>query len=387
MPFPSHWLAIALTLVLGAASFCALGVAVASVISNAEAAPAVAQLVLFPLLFLSGTYLPIHSQLLNRIAGWLPVRPFNEALTGPFAEHSGPSWRHLGVLAAWGVARRHRRHPPVPLEPAARVISQIAPGREACQPPGYWPGWRGLISSWRGSPAGRSPCAGWSRLGAGGAPSDWSSSSKLSPTLVGYGRTRRWRRLAGAAIRRTGRWLRPPGFDAVAAVVHRADHGGGRHALAGLDGRDDVFTDIDNQPRRWAAGQPVGDPSPAGPPEVCPGHAGDDRVAQSMDRAHPGEVDALVDALENQAADPAQRVAVATPGSTGHGGADDLGRLAQAAGQASSPPAAFVSHDPARADAGPANSPRPRLAQPNATAPATIIAAAQADVLAGGPGR
>src|SRR5215831_20235930 len=65
VPFPSYWPAIALTLVLGAAAFCALGVAVASVISNAEAAPAVAQLVLFPLLFLSGTYMPIHSQLLN----------------------------------------------------------------------------------------------------------------------------------------------------------------------------------------------------------------------------------------------------------------------------------------------------------------------------------
>src|SRR5436190_1086282 len=31
VPFPSHWLAIMLTLVLGAASFCAMGVAVASV--------------------------------------------------------------------------------------------------------------------------------------------------------------------------------------------------------------------------------------------------------------------------------------------------------------------------------------------------------------------
>ena len=82
VPFPSHWLAIAATLVLGAASFCALGVAVASVISNAEAAPAVAQLVLFPLLFISGTYMPINSELLNRVSGWLPVRPFNEALTG-----------------------------------------------------------------------------------------------------------------------------------------------------------------------------------------------------------------------------------------------------------------------------------------------------------------
>jgi ABC-2 type transport system permease protein len=103
VPFPSQWAAITLTLVLGAASFCALGVAVASVISNAEAAPAVAQLVLFPLLFLSGTYLPIHSQLLNRIAGWLPVRPFNEALTGPLSRHTGADWRHLAVLAAWGV--------------------------------------------------------------------------------------------------------------------------------------------------------------------------------------------------------------------------------------------------------------------------------------------
>jgi ABC-2 type transport system permease protein len=102
VPFPSHWLAIALTLVLGAASFCALGVAVASVISNAEAAPAVAQLVLFPLMFISGTYMPIHSALLNRISGWLPVRPFNEALTGPFAQHTGADWGHLAVLAAWG---------------------------------------------------------------------------------------------------------------------------------------------------------------------------------------------------------------------------------------------------------------------------------------------
>ena len=103
VPFPSHWPAIALTLVLGAASFCALGVAVASVISNAEAAPAVAQLVLFPLLFLSGTYMPIHSALLNRVTGWLPIRPFNEALTGPLARHTGADWRELAVLAAWGV--------------------------------------------------------------------------------------------------------------------------------------------------------------------------------------------------------------------------------------------------------------------------------------------
>jgi ABC-2 type transport system permease protein len=104
VPMPTHWPALALALVLGAASFCALGVAVASLIRNSEAAPAVVQLVLFPLLFISGTYMPIHSAVLNRITDALPVRPFNQALLGPFAQHSGFDWKSLGVLAAWGAA-------------------------------------------------------------------------------------------------------------------------------------------------------------------------------------------------------------------------------------------------------------------------------------------
>jgi ABC-2 type transport system permease protein len=62
------------------------------------------QLVLFPLVFISGTYLPIHSAVLNRISGWLPVRPFNEALLRAFAQHSGVDWKALGILLAWGAA-------------------------------------------------------------------------------------------------------------------------------------------------------------------------------------------------------------------------------------------------------------------------------------------
>ena len=104
VPVPSHWLALAAALAGGAASFCALGVAVASLIRNAEAAPAVVQLAAFPLVFISGTYMPIHSDLLNRISGALPVRPFNEALLGPLARHAGLDWRNLGVLLAWGAA-------------------------------------------------------------------------------------------------------------------------------------------------------------------------------------------------------------------------------------------------------------------------------------------
>jgi len=103
VPMPTHWVAILVTLILGAASFCALGVAVASLIRNSEAAPAVVQFILFPLVFISGTYFPIHSGVLNHIAGVLPVLPFNDALLGPFAEHTGFDWSHLAVLLAWGV--------------------------------------------------------------------------------------------------------------------------------------------------------------------------------------------------------------------------------------------------------------------------------------------
>jgi ABC-2 type transport system permease protein len=104
VPLPTGWAAIAAALVLGAASFCALGVAVASLIRNAEAAPPVVQLILFPLLFVSGTYFPIHSAVLNRVAGALPVRPFNQALLGPFALHTGFEPKSLGILLAWGAA-------------------------------------------------------------------------------------------------------------------------------------------------------------------------------------------------------------------------------------------------------------------------------------------
>ena len=103
---------------LGAAGFCALGVAVASLIRNSEAAPPVVQLILFPLVFMSGTYMPIHPAMLNRISGALPVRPFNEALLGPFAQHTGFGWKNLGVLLAWGAVgalvavRRFRWNPP-----------------------------------------------------------------------------------------------------------------------------------------------------------------------------------------------------------------------------------------------------------------------------------
>jgi ABC-2 type transport system permease protein len=138
VPLPTHWAAIFVTLVLGAASFCALGAAVATLIRNSEAAPPVVQLVLFPLIFISGTYMPIHSAALNRVAGLLPVRPFNQALLGPFAHHTGFDWHNLGVAARLGRGLGSHRHPQVPVgpSPGVRPVSTQGPaaGRGAALP-------------------------------------------------------------------------------------------------------------------------------------------------------------------------------------------------------------------------------------------------------------
>lgn len=103
VPAPADWGSLAVTLVLGAASLCALGAAVASLVSNSEAAPAVVQFVQFPLVFISGSYFPIHSDLLNTIAGYLPVKPFNDAILSAFTSDAGLHWKQQGVLLAWGV--------------------------------------------------------------------------------------------------------------------------------------------------------------------------------------------------------------------------------------------------------------------------------------------
>ncbi|MEU7313480.1 ABC transporter permease [Streptomyces sp. NPDC007083] len=103
IPDAGAWLPLVTALVLGAASFCALGVAVASLVRNAEAAPAVVQFILFPLVFLSGTYMPIHNQLVESVTAVLPVRPFNQALLQA-VQDGGFAWRHLLTLLVWGVA-------------------------------------------------------------------------------------------------------------------------------------------------------------------------------------------------------------------------------------------------------------------------------------------
>jgi ABC-2 type transport system permease protein len=100
--------AFALTLLVGAAAFSALGVALTAVIPNADAAPAVVNGTILPLLFISNVFIPLQnpSGVIDILGKIFPVRHFADALVGSFFNLSGSALHtnDLLVIGAWGVA-------------------------------------------------------------------------------------------------------------------------------------------------------------------------------------------------------------------------------------------------------------------------------------------
>lgn len=100
--------AFALTVVIGAAAFSILGVAISSFIPNADAAPAVVNGTVLPLLFISNVFIPLENppQWLDIVGKIFPVRHFADALINSFFQLSGSGLRvnDLVVIAVWGVA-------------------------------------------------------------------------------------------------------------------------------------------------------------------------------------------------------------------------------------------------------------------------------------------
>jgi ABC-2 type transport system permease protein len=101
--------AAVVTLLLGAACFCALGMAVAALIPNGEAAPAVANFTVLPVVFVSDLFFPLDEAptWLRVIGSLFPVKHFAlamEATFNPFVSGSGFRWGHLAVVAVWGAA-------------------------------------------------------------------------------------------------------------------------------------------------------------------------------------------------------------------------------------------------------------------------------------------
>jgi ABC-2 type transport system permease protein len=101
-------------LVVGSAAFCACGFAITTIVPNADAAPAVVNATILPLLFLSGIFIPLGDHApswLVWIARIFPVRHFAAGLQAGFIG-TAFSWTDVAVVAAWGlgglaVAARH----------------------------------------------------------------------------------------------------------------------------------------------------------------------------------------------------------------------------------------------------------------------------------------
>ena len=106
--FPGRYLALVVAILVGAFCFSALGIAVSTFVPNEDAAPAIINFILFPLLFISGTFGPINeTSTLAKIANVFPVRHLIRAMLDVFIPlHGGGDGidaTHLTVMAAWGI--------------------------------------------------------------------------------------------------------------------------------------------------------------------------------------------------------------------------------------------------------------------------------------------
>jgi ABC-2 type transport system permease protein len=100
--------AVLVTLAVGAAAFCCLGVAFTAAVPSQDAAAPMVNAVLLPLYFLSGVFIP-ESEIPDgvlRFAEAFPVRHFFEAFFTAFTSESsaGFEWGSLAIVAAWGLA-------------------------------------------------------------------------------------------------------------------------------------------------------------------------------------------------------------------------------------------------------------------------------------------
>ena len=95
------------TLLVGAACFSALGLAVSGLIPNADAGPPIVNAIILPLLFLSGVFIPFD----NSTPSWVevvgnifPVRHLVDAMRDSYLGLTESfAWSDIGVMAIWAV--------------------------------------------------------------------------------------------------------------------------------------------------------------------------------------------------------------------------------------------------------------------------------------------
>jgi ABC-2 type transport system permease protein len=99
-----------LSLILGAATFCALGLAVTGFVPNVDAAPAVVNASIFPLLFISDVFIPIQRStpaVVTWVADVFPIKHLSHAIItayNPLTKGSAFVWKDLAIMGAWAIA-------------------------------------------------------------------------------------------------------------------------------------------------------------------------------------------------------------------------------------------------------------------------------------------
>jgi ABC-2 type transport system permease protein len=99
--------AILVVLVVAAAAFSALGLALAGVMPNADAAPAVVNALVLPILFISNVFIDMSNApaWLDTVSRIFPVRHFADAMLELYGSSgvAGVPWPEVGVIGLWGV--------------------------------------------------------------------------------------------------------------------------------------------------------------------------------------------------------------------------------------------------------------------------------------------
>ncbi len=99
---------IALTAIVGSATFCVLGYALSTAIGSEDAAQPMVQAIMLPLYFISGVFIPNVNlpAWLRHVATFFPVEHLADGLHhahDPAVHGIGVVWSDLGVLALWAL--------------------------------------------------------------------------------------------------------------------------------------------------------------------------------------------------------------------------------------------------------------------------------------------
>ena len=107
--FTTRVFTLVVVLLIGAFCFSACGIMIANIVPNQEAAPAVINVILYPLLFISGAFSYVDDDnVLAHVAAFFPVRHLIKACQSVFLpppQVEGAGWEpwHLLVLTLWGI--------------------------------------------------------------------------------------------------------------------------------------------------------------------------------------------------------------------------------------------------------------------------------------------